>query len=162
RTFDGLGNRVYLYQDYVDVPFSVWDVDHNTQLNAAFLEDAGAPTQDGKWGPDASTFGGREILWVLASAYSGPTPDPFYTDPANPDLLQGTLDLRYAFWSRKVSVVSFIDNGDLVRFSVGLKPTPSAETMLLRLAGLPPGPDVTVQYSQLAECLGAINRGEIF
>src|SRR5262249_55961997 len=43
-----------------------------------------------------------------------------------------------------------------------LKPTPSAETMLLRLAGLPPGPDVTVQYSQLAECLGAINRGEIF
>ena len=105
---------VYEFQDYVDVPFTVFDLDANQQKNAAFLESEA--TADGKWDPDASGNGGREVLWVLGSNYSGATPDPFYLDPANSDLLSGTLDLRYELYSKLVDASSVIDSGDKVEF----------------------------------------------
>jgi hypothetical protein len=115
RTLDTGGNRVYAYQDYVDVPFYMYDVTNNRQVNAAFLENAGPPpssNMNGQWDPNTDGDGGREILWALASPYSGATPDAFYTDPANSDLLAGTLDLYYELSTRKVSDAAAIDAGD--------------------------------------------------
>ena len=117
RTLNGLGNRVYQFQDYVDVPFTTWDLTNNRQTNAAFLENAGSPTQNGQWDPDDSADGQREIIWVMNSNYSGTTADPFYSTPPNDDLLQGTLDLFYEFASRRLTPGAVIDNGDKIVYT---------------------------------------------
>jgi len=103
RTLDSGGSRVYFIQDYVPVPFTVFDTDANVQLNAAFLENAGppaSPNQNGKWDPDNSATGGREIVWVLDKPYFGDgTPDSsYFTNPDLQDVLQQKLDARYAVW----------------------------------------------------------------
>lgn len=116
RTLDSGGNRVYQLQGYVDVPFTTWDVTHNRQVNAGFLENAGSPTQNGQWDPDDSGDGEREFIWVMNSNYS-PTADPFYTTPPNDDLLQQGLDLFYEFASRRVTPGAVIDNGDKIVFT---------------------------------------------
>jgi len=110
------GSTNYHFTDYVDVPFTVFDIDTNQQLNAAFNESIA--TANGIWDPsdDAGTAGGREVLWVLGSTYSGATPDPFYLDPLNSNLLDGTLDLRYEFYSQRPTAGTIIDAGDKVSF----------------------------------------------
>jgi hypothetical protein len=165
RTFSG-GFRVYLIQDYVPVPFVVWDVDANVQLNAAFLENDGpppAPNLNGAWDPDDSPDGGREILWIMDSAYSGDaTPDSkYFNDPALQDVLAGNLDHRYIMWSRRTTPGAVIDGVDLFRFTYGgVVPGPSVDVKLLQLAALDPGdPSVPVSYDNIASCLGDINNG---
>ena len=105
----------YYYTDYVDVPFTVFDLDANKQKNAGFLESQA--TANGQWDPSTAGNGGREVIWVMASDYSGnTTPDPFYEAPAQHDLLAGTLDLRYELYSRRLTSSSVIDAGDKVEF----------------------------------------------
>jgi hypothetical protein len=165
RTLDIYGSRVYMIQDYVPVPWSVWDTDTHTQLNGAFLENGGpppAPSQDGTWDPDTSAQGGREIVWVMDSAYSGdgtPT-SAYFTDPGLQDMLQGLVDLRYVMWPRLVSPEAVIDPGDVFRFTFGLAPSPGADTQLLQLAALPQGdPGVIQSYDDVSTCLSLINSG---
>ena len=105
---------IYEFQDYVDVPFTVMDLDSLKPKNAAFLESEA--TANGQWDPSDAGNGGRECLWVMASDYSGATPDPFYLLPANSNLLKGTLDLRYELFSRRVDASAVIDAGDKVEF----------------------------------------------
>ena len=114
---------VYEYQDYVRVPFTVFDTDTNQQLNAAFLESEA--TANGQWDPSDAGNGGREVIWVLGSLYSGNTADPFYELPANSDLLGATLDLRYEFYSRRLDPTAVIDAGDKVQFITSLPATPN-------------------------------------
>ena len=166
RTLDSGGSRVYLIQDYVPVPFQVWDVDANVQLNAAFLENAGpppAPNLNGAWDPDDSADGGREVLWVMDSPYSGDaTPDPkYFNDPSLQDVLAGNLDHRYALWSRRVAPGAPIDNGDIFRFTWGgVIPGPGVDTKLFQLAALAPSdPSQAQGYGNIASCLGDINNG---
>ena len=166
RTLDGSGVRVYQIQDYVPVPFQVWDTDANVQLNAAFLENAGppaSPNMNGQWDPDDSPQGGRELVWAMDSAYSGDaTPDPRYlTDPDLQDMLLGHVDLRYVMWPRRTAAGAVIDPGDRFRFTWGgIVPGPGVDVMLFHLAGLPPGdPAAETGYGDIVDCLGAINSG---
>lgn len=86
--------RTYLLQDYVDVPFTVWDVTNNRQLNSGFLENQ--VTADGTWNPSTGPDGNREFIWPMSSTYSA-TASPYYLDPANDDALNesGNIDFQY-------------------------------------------------------------------
>ena len=162
RTFEA-GVRVYRIQDYVAVPFTVWDLDTGTQLNAAFLENDGTPTHDGQWAPDESTQGGRELIWAMDSPYSGDaTPDPdYFNDPDLADMLLGQVDLRYVMWPRRESAGAIIDDGDRFRFTFGgIVPGPGVDVMLFQLAALPPGDPAAQQgYAAIVDCLSGINAG---
>jgi hypothetical protein len=114
---------IYEFQDYVDVPFTVFDKDANQQKNAAFLESEA--TANGQWDPSDAGNGGREVVWVLGSNYSGNTPDPFYQDPLNSDLLGATLDLRYEFFPRRTDPAAVIDAGDKVEFVTSIPAQPT-------------------------------------
>jgi hypothetical protein len=118
------GGGVYAFQDYVDVPFYVWDVTHNRQMNTAFLENTGTTNQDGQWDPDDSGDGGREWIVPLNSDYSA-TALPFYLDPANADMLSGTLDTWYELAPRKVDAAAIIDPGDKFVFTASNPSTPN-------------------------------------
>jgi hypothetical protein len=162
RTLEA-GIRVYRIQDYVPVPFTVWDLDTGTPLNAAFLENDGAPTHDGQWNPDESTQGGRELVWAMDSPYSGDaTPDPgYFNDPDLTDMLLGQIDLRYVMWPRRESAGAVIDDGDRFRFTWGgIVPGPGVDVMLFQLAALPPGdPAATQGYAAIVDCLSGVNAG---
>ena len=127
RTLDSGDNRVYFIQDYVPVPFSVWDTDANIQLNAAFLENAGPPpaaNMNNQWDPNTSGDGGREIVWILDQPYFGDTtPDSaYFNDPDLQDILAGNLDARYAVWPYSTGT---IDNGDKLLFTTSIPNTPN-------------------------------------
>ena len=162
RTFDASSNRVYLIQDYVPVPWTVWDIDTGTQLNGAFLESDSSPTVDGTWNPDDSPQGGRELVWAMDSPYSGATPDArYFDDPDLRDMLIGHVDLRYVMWPRRVAADAVIDDGDRFRFTWGgVVPGPSVDVKLFQLAALGPGDPTQVQgYGDIANCLTNINSG---
>ncbi len=67
----------YTYQDYVDVPFEVWDVTNNRQLMCSFRDQE----RDGEFnlyertGEDYGELG-REYIFINAVPYSASTPDP--------------------------------------------------------------------------------------
>jgi hypothetical protein len=113
--------RTYLFQDFVDVPFTVWDIDRERQLNAAFVENEGG-TPNGQWDPDVNPdpFVDRQMVLVFGSSYSA-TADPLYTT-TYPDLLNDSanLDLMYVFWPRRVQDAGGApipeDAGDKVAF----------------------------------------------
>lgn len=114
--------RTYLYQDYVDVPFTVWDTDANRQLNVGFLENW--VNANGVWDPDTvDDFGGapyddRQPLFVLGSTYNA-TAQAFYTT-TNPDMLNdaGNIDVQYIIWPKATHTPLTILNGD--KFKVTL------------------------------------------
>ncbi len=95
-TVGGVGSGVpasnYIYKDYVDVPFQVWDVTNNKQLMASFRDQE----EDGKFDleardPDDDTKG-REYLFVNAVDYS---------TTASPDIDQNgghSYKQLYFFW----------------------------------------------------------------
>jgi hypothetical protein len=93
--------RTYPYSGYVDLPFTVWDTENNRQLNAALFEFVPAPP-NGMFDPTPvgdDPFGQREWIEVLASDYSGTTPDPFYTTTyPNARTYADSLDFMYVVW----------------------------------------------------------------
>ena len=117
--------RTYLFQDYVDVPFTVWDTDNTRQLNCGFLENF--PNANGFWDPDTSDdFLGppnddREFIQVYASTYD-PNPLPIYTT-TYPDWLNdvGSLDLLYYVWPKATTSPLTIDAGDVFRFVLPIR-----------------------------------------
>jgi len=74
-TVDGRGSGVpdsdYEYEDYVDIPFQVWDIENNIQLMAAFRDQQ----DDGEWNLiEANTDGdtedhSREYLFIYNIEY---------------------------------------------------------------------------------------------
>jgi hypothetical protein len=122
------GTRVYQYQDYVDVPFTVWDVVADRQLNVGFLENAnnggGAGNvdwSDGKWDPDSlpdftAQSDDREFVAIYESTYN-PAPQSVYmVDWLDPDVGGGTMDILYGFWPNSTSWP--VANTDKVVFAV--------------------------------------------
>jgi hypothetical protein len=109
-----------LIQDYVPVPFTVWDTDAGVQLNCAFREsDPGT----GVWSPTTENNGGAQPIWVMNSPYTGvsnPETDPYFTDTSLQDMLNGTLDLRYHLYPRLTSAGAVADPGDKIMFKVSL------------------------------------------
>ncbi len=119
--------RTYLIQDYVPVPFTVWDIDSNTQLNVAFLENEPGPIDDGQWYPNDAGDGGRELIWIMSSAYSGDgTPDStYFNDPDLQDALGGNIDFWYVAWPQLTSAGAVIDNGDKLVFATSIPAAPN-------------------------------------
>ncbi len=115
--------RTYLIQDYVDVPFTVYDTDTDTQLNAAFLENGPGTIDDGVWNPDDSPNGQREIVWVMSSTYTGVADPNYFNDPALKDVLGGNIDFWYAMWPYRVSATAVIDAGDKFLFTTSIPST---------------------------------------
>lgn len=105
----------YVYQDYVEVPFTAWEVDPfdkdatPRQLNVAFLErndSLYSPTGaylgrgkiDGQWYPTTADNGGGEVVYIFASTYSDQE-NSFYTGK-NLFTDQNNLDILYVLWAR--------------------------------------------------------------
>ncbi|MFV1981034.1 MAG: hypothetical protein ACC655_07770, partial [Rhodothermia bacterium] len=68
----GVPPNSYTYQDYVDVPFEVWDVENNRQLMVSFRDQQA----DGKFGLLTDTDQGREYVFVNAIPYNASGPNP--------------------------------------------------------------------------------------
>ncbi len=77
----GVPPEDYVYQDYVDVPFEVWDTEHNRQLMVSFRDQG----EDGRFNlvtaQDSSGIG-REYIFINAVPYNATTPDPKIAKPA--------------------------------------------------------------------------------
>ncbi|MDW3195404.1 MAG: T9SS type A sorting domain-containing protein [Cytophagales bacterium] len=72
----GVPANDYTYQDYVDVPFEVWDIDANRQLMVSFRDQS----RDGAFnlnfrGLDADESINREYIFIHNRSYDANTPD---------------------------------------------------------------------------------------
>lgn len=130
--------RTYAYGGYVDVPFTVWDTDHNIQLEAAYVEreftDGNGvilpPSQqpatfDSTWLPSDADNGGREIIGVIKVPYS-PTPDPaFAVDDAICETAAcdaAVMPVEYMLWARRTSPFVTVPSGSTLRFTANAVP----------------------------------------
>ncbi len=92
----GVPDNEYSYQDYVDVPFEVWDVDNNLQLMVSFRDQErdGAfnlKVRDDDADPDLLTT--REYVFIHAIPYDPNNPDPGITENGG-----HTFDQMYFMW----------------------------------------------------------------
>jgi hypothetical protein len=129
----------YVYQDYVDVPFTVWEIDSldgdltPRQMAVAFVESndslysssgkyLGRGNINGKWEPTTAANGGGELLFFFSSLYTT-TPQTQYTTTSydlffRPD----SFDVMYLLSSRadttlkKTGPFSF-QEGDIFRIT---------------------------------------------
>lgn len=69
----GVPNASYSYQNYVDVPFEVWDIDNNRQLMVSFRDQ----TTNGQFELEVfNTSRSREYVYPQLEAYNAATPSP--------------------------------------------------------------------------------------
>lgn len=98
------------YADMVTVPFSVFAVDEldssggaPRQLNTAFMD----ADNSGTWNPNATSLGGYEFTFIMASDYSS-TPSASYTTRnillGSPSLGFPAFDVMYAWLPRQKTV----------------------------------------------------------
>ena len=126
------GGRGYAFSGFVDVPFTVWDTDHNIQLEAMYIErqftDGNGtilpPSQqpatfDSTWLPSDADNGGREILGLVKSAYTG-TADPAIAFDGAP--FDGSIPIEYMLWSRRTSPFVQPVDGSIIRFTANAVP----------------------------------------
>jgi hypothetical protein len=107
----------YAYQGYFRVPFQVWDVVNDRQLNATFVEWTGSTVYDSTWDPSAAGDGGREYLLTLKSPYSGDDPLNSSINYTTEDFGDGSaFDFMYAGWFALSSDTAVIDSGDVLEF----------------------------------------------
>lgn len=99
-------NIFLIYQNYVDVPFKVYELDPTDstgsarrQVNVAFAVSNDVSPAPAGWEPSADTLGGKLVTYIMKSDYSS-TPDPFYTTK-NLYLNQGQIDIMYV-WAPKL------------------------------------------------------------
>jgi hypothetical protein len=105
----------FVYQDFVEVPFTVWEVDPNDgdatpkQINAGFVETndylydksgkyVGKGNINGKWDPTPASEGGTELLHIFASTYSDSAIPPYTIRNLKWD--SHLLDIQYVLWVR--------------------------------------------------------------
>ncbi|HMQ00954.1 MAG TPA: hypothetical protein PKC24_14335, partial [Cyclobacteriaceae bacterium] len=74
----GVPDANYTYQDYVEVPFEVWDVSNNTQLNVGFRDQ----DRNGQFNlllqntEGAATAQSREYVYISNTPYNSDNPNP--------------------------------------------------------------------------------------
>ncbi len=108
-------NPSYRYQDFIKVPFTVWDPISNKQLNCAFAENKNSPTENKKWTPATSDDGGWEIIFIFSSTYQD-TPDPVYV--SNNILYNADkFDILYIIWLKRKRNGIAVDSGDIIKFN---------------------------------------------
>ncbi len=101
----GVSPTNYSYQEYVDVPFEVWDVTNDRQIMASFRDQ----TTDGTWNLPNNDPGdnslNREYLFINAIPYNGDTPNPSIAQNG------GQVNkLIYFLWPTKVEGSTFDPN----------------------------------------------------
>ena len=122
------GDPNYGFQDFVEVPFTVWDIDSDPprQVNAAFVENSGSPSEDGAWLPGTfeEGYGGREYLFLLKSDYSDQALDRY--SGSNIAAAAASFDVLYAMWPvlRAEHDSSELADGQVLRFTPYLANTP--------------------------------------
>ncbi|MBN1117015.1 MAG: T9SS type A sorting domain-containing protein [Bacteroidales bacterium] len=71
----GVPPQYYHYEDYVDVPFQVWDLDNDQQLMISFRDQ----DRDGTFNLSERVYGddisGREYIFISAYPYNSSTPE---------------------------------------------------------------------------------------
>lgn len=133
-----LTNGGFNYQDYVNVPFTAWEVDSldgaptRRQLNVGFLEfnDSifdknglyiGRGAINGQWMPTHGANGGTELMFIFASDYNADTLARYTRNPAQPANNTQFLNLRtqldstdmyYAVWLKKRDTLSTFKEGE--------------------------------------------------
>ena len=97
------GDPNYGFQDFVDVPFTAWEVDSDPprQVNIGFVENSGSTSENGTWDlasedPDRG-LGGREYLFIFDSNYSD-TPLAQYGEGKSILADAVTFDIHAALW----------------------------------------------------------------
>lgn len=129
----GVAAANYSYQDYVNVPFEVWDVTNNKQLMASFRDQG----RDGAFNlipsnvdNPTATLQAREYVFINNVTYSATTPSPsisvngghefsmmfniwpFLADGASwPPTTNGTLRFKFDSQQRFNSTTTFITDG---------------------------------------------------
>ena len=132
----------FIYQDFVDVPFTVWEIDSidgdftPRQLNAGFLEKndslrgpngefIGNGKIDGKWDPTHAPSGASELLFIFNSNYSPDTLSQYTRNPLSPTNTSQFLNLRtqldsvdvlYVLWVRRKDSTATFKEGE--RFEI--------------------------------------------
>lgn len=71
----GIGPTEHMYQDYVEVPFEVWDIDNNRQLMVSFRDQEDDGFYELVVRSDADPTIGREYIFINAVDYDSITPD---------------------------------------------------------------------------------------
>jgi len=125
----------YAITGFLEQPFQVWDVTHNKQLNACFVEWTASGIYDDIWDPDASDVGGREYFFVMASEYD-PNGGVYTPDNFGPNTDFGAADGLYALWLKRSAAGVEIEDGSILRLVWGKQSTdndyfefvPAAET----------------------------------
>lgn len=129
----------YVYQDYVDVPFTVWEIDSldgdlsPKQLAVAFVETndslyspsgkyLGRGNVDGKWHPTAAANGGGEMIYFFSSPYTAEPQPQYLNNNINLFFRPDSFDIMYVFSSRTDTVLKKIkpfsyQEGDLFRIT---------------------------------------------
>ena len=117
------GDPNYGFQDFVEVPFTVWDIDSDPprQLNVAFVENSGSTSEDQTWLPADSEedrpVGGREYLFILKSDYSDQALEQY--SGMNIAAEAAAFDVLYAGWLklRDEHDSSELADGQVMRFT---------------------------------------------
>jgi hypothetical protein len=145
-----VGGRRYLFGGFVDVPIQAIDIQHDRQLELAYVErllvdsltaqplpdSAVIPgtgrrgrfqplTTDSTWGPSLErepNSGGREYLFVLSYGYSGGENPALARDGAPIDPLL-PLPMTYALWALKRPSRPYL--GDAMFYNWSTPPTPN-------------------------------------
>ena len=107
----------YTYSGFLEVPFTVWDVNTGTQLNASFVEWVASGIYDDTWTPNAADLGGREYLFIDRSEYD-PNGGVYDNDHRGLE-----ADVLYAFWLKLASADASIEDGSILRVVWGIKST---------------------------------------
>jgi len=72
----GVADADYTFQDYIDIPFEVWDVEANQQLMVGFRDQG----NNGIWDlvplPEGENAVSREYIFITDIPYNASTPDP--------------------------------------------------------------------------------------
>jgi len=114
----GVPANQYVYQDYVDVPFQVWDIENDQQLMFSFRDQQ----NDGEFtwterddDNDPDLLNTREYMFVHAIPYDATTPDPRVAVPAGHEVNQ-----IYFVWPFLTAGETFDTNAtSILRFNYG-------------------------------------------
>ncbi len=114
----GVAPDQYVYQDYVDVPFEVWDIENDQQLMFSFRDQQ----NDGEFtfterddDNDPDLLNTREYMFVHAIPYDAATPSPTIARPAGHEAEQ-----IYFVWPFLTEGQTFDTNAtSTIRFNYG-------------------------------------------
>lgn len=91
----GVPYTAYQYQDYIDVPFEVWDVTNNRQLMISFRDNERDGAFDLKKADEADASLAREYLFIHAAPYDAANADANIAKDAG-----HVYKMLYFFWPR--------------------------------------------------------------